>query len=516
VTTLTEHDDDAVLPRFGYRQQFVRSLRHFESFAVAFSFISITTGIFTTFGFALATGGPRAIWTWPIVIVGQTLVALVYGALAARVPLSGYSYQWASRLANVHVGWWLGWMSFAFLSIVTVSVDYGLVQVAFQPLIGQAYTPTSAALETLVVLALQAALIIWSTRITTRVNNTAVATELIGILGLTVLLIVVAAIRGLGHWSNLTSTGTVPAAGYYAWLGPFMLATLLGAYTIVGFESASNLAEETQQPHRVIPKAMVRAVLASGVVGMAFLIALAYSISNISAVTKSSAPVAFIVNDVLGGVVQKLFLIFVVISIFACGLIIMVTNSRLIWSMSRDRRLPGYQLWRQVPRATGGPSWATVLAAAIGAVITLVLRTHTSALVTLFTASTIMPALLYASTVLLYVFTGRRRRGTAGFFSLGRWEIPVIAGALIWLAYELVILIGPSEFRDAQYYVLGALGVGLLFYIGQWLLEPSAMRAEEGAHGAEALEAAAQPAAGGPGSPAPGTAPGDGGPAAGR
>ena len=137
MATLTQPDDDALLPQFGYKQQFVRSLRNFESFAVAFSFISITTGIFTTFGFALTTGGPRAIWTWLIVAAGQALVALVYGALAARVPLSGYSYQWASRLANVHVGWWLGWMSFAFLSIVTVSVDYGLVQVAFQPLIGE-------------------------------------------------------------------------------------------------------------------------------------------------------------------------------------------------------------------------------------------------------------------------------------------------------------------------------------------------------------------------------------------
>jgi amino acid transporter len=102
VTTGTVPDEE--LERFGYRQQFVRSLRHFESFAVAFSFISITTGIFTTYGFALATGGTRAIWTWPIVIVGQSLVALVYGALSVRVPLSGYSYQWASRLANVAVG----------------------------------------------------------------------------------------------------------------------------------------------------------------------------------------------------------------------------------------------------------------------------------------------------------------------------------------------------------------------------------------------------------------------------
>jgi amino acid transporter len=487
VATLTQHDDDAQLGRYGYRQQFVRSLRHFESFAVAFSFISITTGIFTTFAFVLGAGGPRGIWTWPIVIVGQTLVAMVYGALATRVPLSGYSYQWASRLANVHVGWWLGWMSFAFLSIVTVSVDYGLVQVAFQPLIGEAYSPTSAALETIVVLALQAALIITSTRATTRVNNTAVATEVIGIVGLTVLLVIVAAVRGLGHWSNLGSPGLVPGAGYYNWLGPFMLATLLGAYTIVGFESASNLAEETFEPHKTIPRAMVRAVVLSGVVGMAFLIALAYAISSIGAATHSAAPVALIVQEVLGGFVQKIFLIFVCVSIFACGLIIMVTNGRLIWSMPRDRRLPGYQLWRQVPRATGGPTWATILAAVLGALITLVLRTHTAALVTLFTASTIMPALIYASTVLLYIFVARRRAGAGQHFALGRFEVPVVAGALIWLAYELIILIGPGEFRDAQYYVLGSLGVGLVFYAGQWLLEPGAMRREEGAHGAEAL-----------------------------
>jgi hypothetical protein len=133
----------------------------------------------------------------------------------------------------------------------------------------------------------------------------------------------------------------------------------------------------------------------------------------------------------------------------------------------------------------------------LGALITLVLRTHTAALVTLFTASTIMPALLYASTVLLYIFTARRQRGRAAQFSLGRYEIPVIAGALIWLTYELIILIGPAIFRDAQYYVLGALGVGVLFYLGMWLLSPDAMRAEEGAHGAAALATDEAPAAGG-------------------
>ena len=430
--------------QFGYRQQFTRSLHQFESFAVAFSFISITTGIFTTYAFALATGGTRSIWTWLIVVVGQALVALFYGALSSRIPLSGLSYQWASRLASPHVGWWFGWTSFAFLTIVTVSVDYGLIQVAFQPLIGEAYTPTSAALETLVVLALQAALIITSTRVTTRVNNTAVATEIIGIVGLTV-----AAAHRRGHpgpgplVQPGAAPGAVPAPGYYAWLGPFMLATLLGAYTIVGFESASNLAEETHEPHKVIPRAMVRAVLLSGAVGFVFLLVLAFATDK--GAYASAAPVAYIVADVLGSVVQKIFLVFVCVSIFACGLVIMVTNGRLIFSMARDRRLPGHQFCARCPGPPAARPGPPSLAAVLGAVITLVLRTHTNALFTLFTASTIMPALLYAGTVLLYVFAARRRRANAGTSRSAGGRSRSSRGALIWLAYELIVLIGPAS-----------------------------------------------------------------------
>jgi amino acid transporter len=285
----------------------------------------------------------------------------------------------------------------------------------------------------------------------------------------------------MGHWSNLGATGPVPHLGYYKYLGPFMLATLLGAYTIVGFEAASNLAEETHEPHRVIPRAMIRAVLLSGIVGFAFLIVLADATNK--AAYASAAPVASIVHDVLGGVVQKIFLVFVCVSIFACGLIIMVTNGRLIFAMARDRRLPGHQFLSHVPRKTAGPMWATVLAAVLGGVIALVLRTHAGALATLFTASAIMPALLYSSTVLLYLLTSpRRARETQGEHHrpFGKWEIPVLAGALIWLAYELILLIGPAGFRDAQYYVLGALGVGLVFYVVQLIVEPRAMRTEPG------------------------------------
>ena len=102
--------EDQTLQKFGYQQEYKRELKRFASFAVGFSFISITTGIFTTYGSVLNWGGPLGIWTWPIVIVGQLFVSLVFAALASRIPLAGYSYQWTSRLANPKIGWIIGWI----------------------------------------------------------------------------------------------------------------------------------------------------------------------------------------------------------------------------------------------------------------------------------------------------------------------------------------------------------------------------------------------------------------------
>ena len=155
--------------------------------------------------------------------------------------------------------------------------------------------------------------------------------------------------------------GIVPAAGYFNpgglfSSGPFMLSFLLGAFTIVGFEAAANLAEETQDAHRVVPTAMWFSVVLSGIVGFAFLIALNLASGDIKALSGSATPVANIVQQTLGSLVGDIFLVFVTFSIFACGLVIFITTTRLTWAMSRDQRFPGYQLFRQVGTGTGTPN----------------------------------------------------------------------------------------------------------------------------------------------------------------
>src|ERR1035441_1076549 len=86
--------DERVLQGYGYRQELKRDMGFFSSFALSFSIISVTTGIFAVYGSGLNTAGPAFIWTWLVVGGGQLLVALVFATLAKQAPLSGYAYQW--------------------------------------------------------------------------------------------------------------------------------------------------------------------------------------------------------------------------------------------------------------------------------------------------------------------------------------------------------------------------------------------------------------------------------------
>ena len=314
----------------------------------------------------------------------------------------------------------------------------------------------------------QGLLIMLSTVWTQRVNNGAVGTEIVGVAGLTVLLLIVGAARTLLHWGHVVSTGAIPHAGYFNFGtgsvdGPWILGFLLGAFTIVGFEAAGNLAEETQQPDKVVPRAMWTSVALSGVLGFAFLIAITAASGNLKALAASSTPVADVVIRVLGSAVGKIFLVFVLYSIFACGLVIFVTATRVCWAMSRDQRFPGWQALQKVDRKTDSPALAVLTVGVLIEVVLAIFATQTNALFNLFSAATIMPAVIYLVTVILYVLARKRLPATHGF-SLRRWEIPVVVISLVWLAFEMSIF-RASSFGTSWAYAGVMTAIGLLYFV---------------------------------------------------
>src|SRR5690349_5024248 len=70
------------LSAFGYRQELRRTLGGFSAFAAGFSFVSILTTVFQLFAFGYSLGDTLFFWTWPLVIIGQLLVALNFAELA--------------------------------------------------------------------------------------------------------------------------------------------------------------------------------------------------------------------------------------------------------------------------------------------------------------------------------------------------------------------------------------------------------------------------------------------------
>ncbi len=469
------HDSTGATPptvaQFGYAETLERSTGRFASFAVAFAFVSIATGIFTTYGSVLNSSGPLGIWTWPIVVVGQLAVALLLGALAARIPVTGYAYQWVSRLANPILGWITGWISFTFLAIVVIAVDYTVASTVLPALFDFEGTAVTAFLITAVVLVLQALLVGLSTKWTERVNNFAVTAELVGMVTLVALLLIVGVVAHKLSVDNLFSHGAVPAENYWSFgaatsAGPWMLAFLLGAFTIVGFESAANLAEETKRPEVVVPRAMWQAVLASGVLGFLFLLVVTAAVNDPVALAESGTPIADVIQDVLGSFVGTALLILVAVAIFACGLVILLTGVRLIWAMSRDERFPGWQALRTVSERTNTPLNATIVMTLISAVILGLFSTSTDALFKLFGAATLLPAIIYTITVALYIAKRRELPASTGF-SLGRWELPIIVVAVVWLLFELS-LFRDASFRDPWIYVVVMVAIGAA-YLGYLL-----------------------------------------------
>src|SRR5258707_4803365 len=188
--------DESINQSFGYKQELRRALRLFSLYAVAFSIISITTGLFANYGFGLAHLGAAMIWLWPVAAVGQMLVELVVAELATRIPLAGYSYQWGARLVNTTYGWFTGFVGLAYLAVGAAGINFVVMAPVIATILNlDAANPSVNVVITVVIFLAVLAINIISIALASRINNVAVFTEIAGMLGFGLVLFVVARIQ---------------------------------------------------------------------------------------------------------------------------------------------------------------------------------------------------------------------------------------------------------------------------------------------------------------------------------
>ena len=457
------HDrDSADLARFGYQQELKRSLGTFSSFAVAFSYISPSTGIFTLFALGLITIGGVFIWTWPIVALGQFIIALNFAEVSSHFPVAGSVFQWTKYLASRTYSWFTGWI-YLFAGILTVTAVVATLPLALIPALnGLGWKSLNAAslhtqlVVALITLAVITVLNIYGVKLVAIINNTGVLFE---ILGMFVFALILMAFHNHQGFSVVTHSAGLPVKP-----STFLAAMFMSLFVIYGFDTASTLAEETRDPRRAAPKAVLFSVAGAFVIGGVFLLGTLVAIPNLGAAVKAGDGPAQIIEANFSHPFATIYLLVVSAAIFVCCLSIMAATIRLGFGMARDNQLPASKALARVAPSLHTPIWTCITIAVIAAVPFL----QYSGAGTIAIAATGMIYLSYFLGNLAILLA--RLRGwpkTPAPFRLGRFGLVVNVIGLLYGAAMLVNFAWPRPASNPQpkQTVIGGTQV-LNFHIG--------------------------------------------------
>jgi len=500
--------DEADLARFGYKQELKRSLGVFSSFAVAFSYISPSTGIFALFFLGLTTVGGVFIWSWPIVAAGQLMVALGWAELSSHYPVAGSVFQWTKYLAGKTYSWFAGWI-YLFAGILTVASVCATLPIALIPAFNNMGWNLSSSLgnqRLIAVLTLVAITImnIFGVRLVAIVNNTGVLFEILG-------MVVFAFVVALFH--NHQGAGVIfDSGGTNVTLSTFLVAMFMSLYVIYGFDTASTLAEETRSPRTEAPKAVIGSVIGAFIIGAVFLYAMLMGIPDMKTAISEGWGPAQIIDANFGNAFSTVFLLVVSAAIFVCCLSIMAATIRLCFGMARDERLPGSRVLAKVQPRLHTP---TVSCIAVGVLAGIPMIQYAGvAIIAIAATGMIYLSYLIGSLALLRArLTGWPK--TKAPFSLGRWGIPVNVLAIVWGGSMFVNMMWPRAATNPRpateapaldfhwgwlnskpvlWTVLGIIViVGTVYYVIVQRTKPAHLQAPEGE--VVAPEASAAPAA---------------------
>jgi len=479
------------LASFGYKQELSRSLGAFSSFAAGFSYISILTGMFQTAALGFAFAGRAFIWAWPVVFFGQMMVALQFAELSAHYPLAGSVYQWSKKLAGKSWAWNTGWI-YLCAQIVTIPA----VALAWQVILPQISTSfqfvdctpgpatdysknclfqdpafaKNAFILGAVLIVLTTSVNMMGVRIISRINNIGVIAELVGAVGLIILLAI-----NIQHGpSVLFETDGTGAAHKWGYTGALLLGAIMPLYVMYGFDTAGSLAEETEDPRRTAPRALLRALATAGILGFLLIGFGTMAVDQ----PATAGGLATITKDVLGDTWGKIWLWDVILAIFVCCLAIQAMSIRILFAMARDNNLPFARPLASVSAKRRVPVVPALTSGVIALIILAFNIVNPSAFTIIVALGIILMYIAYLGVTVPLV---RMRRGgwpgnlpdaQDGLFSLGSWAMITNVLAIVYGAGMAINLLWPriALYVDDTYKwgpiiaTIFLVGFGLVYY----------------------------------------------------
>ena len=436
-------EDEKLLHKLGYAQELFRAMGGFQNFAISFTIISILAGCLTSYYIAFQWGGPVAVsWGWLLVGAMSTIVALAMAEIASAFPTAGGLYYWASKLGSPAWGWFTGWFNLVGQIAVTAAIGYGLAVFATALLNFWFEYPTEPKwifLTYSIVMLLAVLLNMLRVNITSLLNTISAYWHMAGVAVIVAVLIIVPD----NHQSlSYVFTETVNNSGFSgAGFGNivfwyvFGIGLLMAQYTMTGYDASAHMAEETHQASRAAAVGMWMSVFVSMIFGWILLLAVTFAIPSTQAVLDAGAfAVTEIWTQSMSQNWAEALLFIAVIAQGFCLTASCTSASRMLFAFSRDRAVPGHQLWRRV--ATNRVPQAAVVAIGVLA-WALMLPTLQNAAVGYLVGTSIAVIGLYIAFILPVIL--RLRLGDR--FEHGAWSLGGMYKLVDWIAIVWVVVI---------------------------------------------------------------------------
>lgn len=463
-----EHDRDAEqLRALGYNSNFDRSMSLWENFALGFTYLSPVVGVYTLFGLCLAAGGPPMFWSYLLVGLGQLMVCLVFGEVVSQFPISGGVYPWARRLVGKRWAWMVGWVYAWALcaTIAGVAVGAGPYLAAMLGVESLANASIHIAFGLILITTV---LNLAGTQLLAKVAMFGFLCELAGAIAVGGYLLI---FERHQPFDVLFDTFDIRVNGSY--LPAFLAASLAGLFQYYGFEACGDVAEETPNPGKRIPKAMRMTIYIGGGAAMFACLALVLSVPDMQKVLagQDTDPVSTILSNAFGPLGAKLVMAVVVVSFISCVLSLQAAASRLLFAYARDEMIVGSD-WLKRLSANHVPSIALVVSGIVPAAIVCVGLFLTDALTTIVSFAAIGIYVAFQMIVVAALFARARGWQPSGQFTLGAWGPLVTLLALVHGVSAIANMVWPRS-PDAPWYInysmilttVVVLGVGLLYML---------------------------------------------------
>ncbi|SER60051.1 Amino acid permease [Propionibacterium cyclohexanicum] len=288
-----------------------------------------------------------------IALIAMLLTAASYGRLAREIPVAGSAYSYVRRMVSNHLGFLVGWASM---------LDYVFIPMVIW-LIGASYLnaqfPTIPNWVWIVgFIVVTSALNIFGIKVADRANLILLATEVLVIALFTVL----AGYTVTHHGQSLISLR--PFIGEPASLSALTAGAATAAYSFLGFDAVTTLAEETVDSDRTIPRAiMLTALIGGGIfVVSTYFTELVHPLVHVIDIDSAAFDIA---KGIGGAFCSAVFLVGLVVGQFASGIAAQASASRLMYAMGRDGVLPK-RFFGALTRRAATPRNAILVVAAVG------------------------------------------------------------------------------------------------------------------------------------------------------